>query len=213
MFETKEQILDQLRAGEDSRAECKEIRFGKSGVLSPNTESFAAGMVAFANVEGGALFLGIKDSGEAAGIPAEKTGVVERWVIDVATNNCDPPIRPGARSVCLPVAGGDVRPILIVTIPRGVFVHQTSAGAYYARVGSTKQRLTSPELARLFQERGRGFVFDEQPVFAADVNELDWKRLETFFGRTPKIPWLDLFRNTRVTTSRLWINWREHRDG
>ena len=73
-----------------------------------------------------------------------------------------------------------------------------SGGRYYARVGSTKQRLTSPELARLFQDRGRGCVFDEQPVFAADVTELDWNRLEAFFGRAPKIPWLNLLRNPRV---------------
>ena len=29
--------------------------------------------------------------------------------------------------------------------------------------------------------------------------ELNWNRLEAFFGRSPKIPWLDLLRNTRVT--------------
>ena len=28
------------------------------------------------------------------GVPAERTGDVEAWVINVASNNCDPPIRP-----------------------------------------------------------------------------------------------------------------------
>ncbi len=198
MFDTKDQILDQLRAGEDSRAEFKEVRFGGRGVISPNTEDLAGELVAFANAGGGALFLGVDDSGKVLGIPSDRVGATERWLVNVATNNCDPPIRPDVRKVCLAVPNGDEQPILVIRVPRGTFVHQTSGGRYYARVGSTKQRLTSPELARLFQDRGRGYVFDEQPVFAADVNELDWDRLETFFGRSPNIPWLDLLRNTRV---------------
>lgn len=198
MFDTKDQILDQLRAGEDGRAEFKEVRLGKRGVLSPNSDDLAGELVAFANAGGGVLFLGVDDSGAVRGIPADRVGVVETWVVNVASNNCDPPIRPEVRRVCLPVAGGNDEPILVVRVPRGTFVHQTSGGRYYGRVGSTKQRLTSPELARLFQDRGRGYVFDEQPVFAAGVDELDWNRLEAYFGRSPKIPWLDLLRNTRV---------------
>ena len=42
-------------------------------------------------------------------------------------------------------------------------------------------------------------MFDEQPVLAAAVEDLNRNRLEAFFGRSPTIPWLDLLRNTRVT--------------
>ena len=167
-------------------------------MISPDTDDLAGEFAAFANAGGGALFLGVDDSGTVRGIPADRVGAGERWLVNVATDNCDPPIRPGIRKVCLPATGGDDKPILAVRVPRGTFVHQPSGGRYCARVGSTKQRLTSAELARLFQNRGRGYVFDEQPVFAADVNELDWNRLEAFFGRSPNIPWLDLLRNTRV---------------
>ena len=52
---------------------------------------------------------------------------------------------------------------------------------------------------RLFRQRGREYVFDEQPVLAADAAALNQHRLEAFFGRSPTIPWLDLLRNTRVT--------------
>ena len=64
---------------------------------------------------------------------------------------------------------------------------------------STKRDLTSPELVRLFQQRGREYVFDEQPVLAAAVDDLNRHRLEAFFGRSQTIPWLDLLRNTRLT--------------
>lgn len=199
MFDTPDQILRQLRAGEDSRAEFKEIRFGERGVISPNTEDFAAEMVSFANAEGGTLFLGVDDDGEVVGVPREKSQLVEQWVLNVATQNCDPPLRPEVGREALPAAGENGLSIIIVTVPQGLFAHCTSGGRYYVRLGSTKRRLTPPELARLFQERGRGYVFDEQQVFSGAVENLDWNRLEAFFGRSPRIPWLDLLRNTRVT--------------
>ena len=199
MFDTKEEILDQLRAGEDGRAEFKEMRFGSRGVLSPNTEEFAGELVAFANAEGGAVFLGVDDSGGVPGIPPESLDAAEHWLLNVATHNCEPPIRPVVRKALLPSDRGVDDRILLMVVPRGLYVHRTSGGRYYTRVGSTKRDLTPPELARLFQQRGREYVFDEQPVPAAAVDDLNRNRLEAFFGRSPTIPWLGLLRNTRVT--------------
>ena len=199
MFDTREEILEQLRAGEDGRAEFKEMRFGNRGVLSPNTEELAGELVAFANAEGGAVFLGVDDSGGVRGIPPESLDAAEHWLLNVATHNCDPPIRPVVRKVVLPSDSGVDDRILLAVVPRGLYVHRTSGGRYYTRVGSTKRDLTPPELARLFQQRGREYVFDEQPVPAAAVDDLNRNRLDAFFGRSPTIPWLDLLRNTRVT--------------
>ncbi len=198
MMNAREPILRQCRAGEDSRTEFKEIRFGKRSVISPNRDDLAAEMVAFANGVGGVLLLGIADSGEVVGIPAERVGLVETWLVNIASNNSVPPIRPTLRRELLPDETGQERHVLLAEIPRGNFVHRTAGGRYTIRVGSTKRDLDPPELARLFQDRGRGYVFDEQPVFAASVNDLDWNRLESFFGRSPTIPWLDLLRNARV---------------
>ena len=199
MFDTREEILDQLRAGEDGCAEFKEMRFGSRGVLSPNPEELAGELVAFANAEGGAVFVGVDDSGGVCGIPPERRDAAEHWLLNVATLNCEPPIRPVVRKALLPGDTGVDDPILLVVVPRGLYVHRTSGGRYYARLGSTKRDLTPPELARLFQQRGREYVFDEQPVPAAAVDDLNRNFLEAFFGRSPTTPWLDLLRNTRVT--------------
>ena len=198
MFDTTDQILNQLRAGEDGRAEFKEVRFGDRGVLSPNTQELAGELVAFANAEGGGVFLGVDDSGAVCGIPLEQVDMVEQWLLNIATHNCDPPIRLVIRKALLPSAAGDDELVLLAEVPRGLYVHRTSGGRYYTRIGSTKQDLTPPELARLFQQRGREYVFDEQPILAATVEDLSRNRLEAFFGRSPTIPWLDLLRNTRV---------------
>ena len=65
MFEDKKSISDQLRAGEDATVEFKELRLGGRSVISPNAEGFAGDCVAFANSEGGAVFLGVDDAGQA----------------------------------------------------------------------------------------------------------------------------------------------------
>lgn len=145
MFDTTEQILDQLRAGEDGRAEFKEVRLGDRGVLSPDTEALAGELVAFANAAGGGVFLRIADSGVVAGMPPSRVDAVERWIVNVATHNCEPPIRPVLRKVLLPDAAGDDRPVLLAEVPRGLYVHRTSGGRYYVRVGSTKRDLTPPD--------------------------------------------------------------------
>ena len=199
MFNSMEQILNQLRAGEDGYAEFKEVRLGARSVISPNTEDMAAELVALANAAGGVVFLGIDDSGTVHGIPTAHVNAVEQWIINIATHNCDLPIRPILRKVLLPDMTGDDQCVLLTEVPRGLYVHRTSGGRYYMRIGSTKRDLTPSELARLFQQRGREYIFDEQPVLTATVDDLSRNRLEAFFGRSPTIPYLDLLRNTRVT--------------
>ena len=77
VFDTKEQILNQLRAGEDGRAAFEEVRLGERGVISPNTEDVAGELAALANAAGGVVFLGIDDTGAVRGIPAEHVDTVE----------------------------------------------------------------------------------------------------------------------------------------
>ena len=199
MFDTAEQIQGQLLAGEDSRAEFKELRLTSRGVRAPNAESVAGEMVAFANADGGTLFLGVNDAGVPLGIPQERLDAVERWLVNVAAQNCDPPIRPIVRKHVMR-NDGVCKHLILAEIPRGLYVHRTTGGRCYQRVGSTKRDLTPPELVRLFQQRGREYIFDERAVLVASVSALNQHRLEAFFGRSPTIPWLDLLRNTRVTT-------------
>ena len=199
MYDTLDEIRRQLEAGEDARAEFKEVELGAHGVRSPNSEEMAGEIAAFANADGGVFFLGVDDDGIVRGIPEERWGDVERWMANVASNNCDPPVRPILRKVRLPDPAGLERLVMQAEIGRGLYVHGTSAGRHYVRVGSTKQLLTGTGLARLFQDRGRTFVFDEQRVPGTTIDDIDLDRLRTYFRNRPRtIPWPDLLQNTRV---------------
>ena len=98
---------------------------------------------------------------------------MEAWVINVASNNCDPPIRPILRKERLYRPTGSQSLVILVEVRRGLYVHGTSGGRHHIRVGSTKQILRGAMLSRLFQDRGRIFVFDEQPVPGATGDDLD----------------------------------------
>jgi predicted HTH transcriptional regulator len=201
MFESHEQIARQLPAGEDARAEFKEVVLGDRGVRSPDTEELAGEVVSFANAEGGVVFLGVNDRGEVCGLPEDRCGDVEGWIVNVSTDNCDPPIRPLLRKERLPRPDGTEGLVMLVEVRRGLYVHGTSGGRYLVRVGSSKRDFTVAELARLFQQRGRAYVFDEQTVPTASAEELDREALKNFYGEAVGIPWPDLLRNTRVTAA------------
>ncbi|MCY4637615.1 MAG: putative DNA binding domain-containing protein [Acidobacteria bacterium] len=80
MIDTRDQILNQLRAGEDRRAEFEDVRLGKRGVVAPNAEELPSELVAFANAEGRVVFLGVDDAGAVRGIEVERMDMVESWI-------------------------------------------------------------------------------------------------------------------------------------
>ena len=105
MFDTKEQILHQLLAGEDGYAEFKEVRFEDRGVLSPNTEELAGELVAVANAEGGWCFLELM-------IPARRAGFHlrnwMRWSTGFSTLQPTIAVRPFGRSSARRYCGAQV---------------------------------------------------------------------------------------------------------
>lgn len=152
-----------------------------------------------ANADGGLVLFGVEDSGAVVGVPEERLDQVRHWIAEVAKNDCAPPIRPTIRVESVPDPAGVDRPVIVVEIPQGIFVHRTAVGRCFARIGLTKRRLTPPEVVRLGRERARGFLFDGQIVFEADVESLQRSRFESFFGPSPPLPWLDLLRRSGST--------------
>ena len=172
-----EEIKRQMRLGEDSHWEFKEIRFTGNVPKSPSRDDIADELAAFANTDGGVLLCGVTDDGDVQGMSREQMDAFEQLLNEVCTDKIRPPIRP----IILRREIEKGKPFLLVQIPRGDAQHD-SPGGTYCRVGSSKRRMTSDERLRLAQQRAqsRFLWFDKQPIPETGFGSLDeslWKPL------------------------------------
>ncbi|MFZ0612744.1 MAG: ATP-binding protein [Desulfobacterales bacterium] len=85
MFDTKEDLLNQIRLGEDARLELKAVTFRANRVSDPHPDSLADEIAAFANSSGGAIVLGIDEkTRKPHGMSIDELTVLEHWLLGVA---------------------------------------------------------------------------------------------------------------------------------
>jgi ATP-dependent DNA helicase RecG len=177
-------LLEKIQLGEDSFLELKEVRLSGSKVTAPLRDSLADELAAFANSQGGICVLGVDDARcEVLGIDAEGLDAVEDFVRELCLDSITPPIAPVIARRRLPTPNGAMRPVVIVEVPRSLFVHK-SPGGYLHRIGSAKREMPPDYLARLFQQRSQARIvrFDEQAVPGALLDDLQpdlWQRFAT----------------------------------
>lgn len=177
-----EEIRRQMRLGEDSHWEFKEIEFAGKAPRSPHRNGLADELAAFANTDGGVVLCGVTDSGDVQGMSREQMDALEQLLVEVCADLIRPPIRP----TILRKETEEGSPFLLVEVPQGHTQHDSPGGSYH-RVGSSKRRMTSDERLRLAQQRGqaRFLWFDKQPVEGTGFGSLDeslWKPLLSTVG-------------------------------
>lgn len=184
MLDSRKELLDKIRLGEDSYLEYTEVRFAGERVSEPRRDSLADELAAFANSRGGVLILGVEDgTREILGVPLHHLDAVERFVHELCHDSMEPPLTAAIERLELPTTTGEDVAVIRIDVPRSLFVHR-SPGGYLHRVGSAR-RVMSPEyLARVFQQRSqtRLIRFDEQIVSNARLDDLDPDLWERFKG-------------------------------
>ena len=175
-------IARQLRLGEDSRWEFKRIVCSGDRPTSPRRDALADELAAFANANGGTMLCGVTDAGEVEGLSRPRLDVLERVIVDIATDSIKPPIE--VSTYRLEVEG---KALLAVQVERGHALHDSPGGSF-RRAGSSKRPLTSDERLRLSERRAqaRFLWFDKQPVPNTGFHTLDealWKPLLGAEGR------------------------------
>ncbi len=176
MAYTDDEIRRQLRLGEDSTWEFKEVEFRNNELMPHQPDSWADEIAAFANAQGGVMLLGVTDAGEVSGMSRQQMDVLERRIREICTDSIKPMIRIEMYRREL-----DERPLLLVSIPQGDTQYDSPGGSF-VRVGSAKQPMSPDERMRLAQRRGqaRFMSFDEQTVVGTGFSTLDkdlWKPL------------------------------------
>ena len=149
-----------MRASDDlsaqlARGESLHSEF-KAWPITP--DDLAAAIVAFANTDGGRIFLGVNDLGVAVGGIGDLDRATQ-FVDNVAFNNCSPPVTVLQETV--ETAGGTV---LVVNVPKGDDrPYRTNRGVYCIRTSSGRRHASRGELLRLFQS-SESLFYDETPV-------------------------------------------------
>lgn len=139
-----------------------------------SASELAEEMVAFANAEGGEIWLGVDDAGLAVGLSRS----YEEDVVNICRSGCIPPIYPVYEPVM--IAG---RPVARIVIPKGPDrPYYTARNRYYLRVGSTKRVASREELMRLFQASGL-FHYDIVEVATAQKAQLNFSDIADYFIR------------------------------
>ncbi len=186
MFDKKEDLLLQIRLGEDSRLELKAVTFRGERVAGPHPNGLADEIAAFANSSGGVLVLGIDErTRQPHGMSIAELTLLEHWLQGICNDRIKPPPVCRIEKWELRDATGAPAPVLKVDIPRSLFVHESPNG-YFHRVGSSKRKMSTDYLIRLGQQRNqtRMIRFDEQPLVQAPLDALDPTLYERF--RTPR---------------------------
>ena len=182
MFDSKKELQDKIRLGEDTFIEYKGVRFAGNRVREPHRDSLADELASFANSRGGVFVLGVDDKTHAVlGIPLDRLDTVEQYVSEIVQDSIRPPLHPVIERLELPDEGGREQPVIRIEVQPSLFVHE-SPGGYLHRVGSSKRRMEPDYLVRLHQQRSQSRLirFDEQPVHSALFTELDPDCIERF---------------------------------
>ena len=183
MIYTDQQIARQLRLGEDSYWEFKQVEFRGGRPTAPKRDDLADEIAAFANAGGGVLLCGVTDDGAVQGMSREQMDALERMVVEL----CSHSIKPSLFDVSITRHQLDAKALLAVLIAKGTTQHDSPGGSF-RRVGSSKRQMASDERMRLAQQRGqaRYLWFDEQTVPDSGFRTLDqtlWKPLLSAEGR------------------------------
>ena len=194
---TRTELLEIMANGENSGVEFKRDDL--------NTQDLAKELVAFSNLEGGMVLLGVEDDGTISGLTRRD---LEEWVMNVCRDKIRPAIVPFFQVVRNVNDNNDVA---IIRVTRGYNVHalwHNNTNRYLIRVGTQSREASQEELARLFQQRG-SIRAELKPVSGATLANLDRRRLRSYFGdiRQQDVPadgderaWLSLLINTEIIT-------------
>lgn len=182
-------ILEIIRNGEDSEVEFK--------LEAVNLESLTQEIVAFANMTGGLILMGVNDDGQIKGVKNLKK--LEELIINICRNNIKPPIIPIINKFKI-----DNKVIIGIKVSKSNIVVSTLKGQYFIRIGSTKQIPTSFELARLFQ-KSQMLNIDEILVYDSEIEYLDLKKIDSYLNRLnqpllneSRLPLNDLLKNMKI---------------
>lgn len=161
-------LLAQIALGEDS------TRQFKSDVK--NADSLASEMAAFANTNGGTIFIGVADDGSTLGLSQQDVARINQLISNGASHLVRSPLAVQTENVALETG----RIVIVLTVSKGIDKpYFDKNGVIWLKAGADKRRVNSKEeLRRLFQFTNQ-FHADELST-KAGIDKLDKLRFRDF---------------------------------
>ena len=168
-------LLSQIALGEDSTRQFK--------VDVTNGESLAAEMAAFANTNGGTIYIGVADDGSTPGLTQKGVARINQLISNAASQQVRSPLVVTTENV--PLKGG--RLLIVLTVPKGIDKpYFDKNGVIWLKTGSDKRRVNSKEELRRFFQLSAQFHGDELPT-KATIDKLDKLRFRDFLKEFHKL--------------------------
>lgn len=180
------ELTELIQNGENSGVEFKRD--------TEDNRALAKELVAFANLLGGCVLLGVDKDRTVFGLtrtdPRDDPGNgtvrtydrLEEWIMQACRDKIRPELIPYFEVLRDVEAGKDVA---VVKVERGWSVHHVwhdQHRTYYIRVGTLSREASPEELERLFQQRG-AFRLEIRPISGSSLEDLDHRRLRDYFER------------------------------
>lgn len=181
-------LAEIIQSGEDSAVEFKSAEF--------RNDSLAKEIVAFSNMSGGSIYIGIEDDGAVSGVSVK--GLEER-VINICRNLVEPSVIPEIYSHIAPSGAKVVE----VCITKGSFkpYKVKNTHRFYVRIGSVSIEPSTQELVRLLQSGGM-YHFEVTSLPGTSLADIDLLRFRIYCEHYRKVE----FDDTAVDS--LLSNWQ-----
>jgi ATP-dependent DNA helicase RecG len=175
----KAELLEIIANGENSGVEFKrdDIR----------PEQLAKEVVAFANVQGGRVLLGVEDDGSISGLQRPDT---LEWVLNVFRDKVHPQIIPFYEEILIE----DNSRVGVITLSAGVskpyVVRHNNREETYIRMGDRSELASREQQLRLFESGGMLHI-EVLPVAGTSLKTIDLGRLDYYLRsiiKDPEIP-------------------------
>ena len=153
------EILEYLQKGEDSSQQFKEN--------FDSIDKLAVEITAFANSNGGLIFIGVTNEGDLVGVEKSDIDKLNNWISNATSQKIDPPI-----FVSTEILICNEKRIMIIHIPRGTNKpYAFNKSEFWVKNAGDKRRASREELFRLLQSSK--MVYSEEMETDSLFDDLD----------------------------------------
>jgi len=160
-------LEESLKKGEDSSRQFKENL--------TSIDKLTVEISAFANTNGGNIFIGVDDNGVIKGLSSDDIKRLNQWISSATSQKIEPPI-----FVQTEIVLSDEKTILIITVPRGINKpYGVNKSEFWVKNGADKRRASRDELFRLMQSSSR--LYADEMDTNVEIDAFDFFYFSEFY--------------------------------